>query len=275
MAERPSKSPYSQHPSFATEEASLTTLKERTGKSLAEWVALVQKEGPPTEKERRAWLKEQGLTTNYTWWIAERAEGRGSAEDYDPEAYIESMFAGKETIRPLYDELLRLGLALGPDVKVCPCQTIVPLYRRHVFAQLKPSTRTRLDLGLCLWDDPFGGRLLDSGGKAKGDRISHRVAITSLADLDEEVKGWLQRAYELDIEEEDQARQARKKNTPPVVPADFILALEQAPGARAAFERLPPSHRREYVKAIEEAKKAETRARRIAQAVQKLGGGPA
>ena len=32
---------------------------------------------PPTEKERRPWLKEQGLTTNYAWWVAERAEGRG------------------------------------------------------------------------------------------------------------------------------------------------------------------------------------------------------
>jgi hypothetical protein len=163
---------------------------------------LVLEPGPPTEKERRAWLKDKhGLTTNYAWWVAERAEGRGSANDYDPEALVEAMFAGgKAGLRPLYDQLLRLGLALGPDVKACPCQTIVPLYRRHVFAQLKPSTRSRLDLGLALQDLPVTGRLLDTGGRARGDRITHRIAITCATDIDDEAKRWLRTAYNLAAE---------------------------------------------------------------------------
>src|ERR1051325_7156744 len=100
-----SQSLYSLHPSFATEEASIIKLQERTGKTLEEWIKLVKKTGPPSEKERRVWLKdEQGLTTNYAWWIAERAEGRGAAADYDPEAYVEEMFAGsKAGLRPIYD----------------------------------------------------------------------------------------------------------------------------------------------------------------------------
>ena len=42
------------------------------------------------------------------------------------------------------------------------------------------------------------GRLLDTGGFAKGDRISHRIPITTLADIDADVDHWLQAAYELD-----------------------------------------------------------------------------
>ncbi len=147
-----SQSLYSLHPSLATEEASIVKLQERTGKTLEEWIKLVKKTGPPTEKERRVWLKEeQGLTTNYAWWIAERAAGRGAAEDYNPEAYVEEMFAGaKAGLRPIYDRLLQLGLKVGKDVKACPCQTIVPLYRKHVFAQIKPTTRTRIDFGFAL-----------------------------------------------------------------------------------------------------------------------------
>jgi hypothetical protein len=192
----------------------------RTGKTLDEWVALVKKDGPPTEKERRAWLKERhGLTTNYAWWVAERAEGRGAAEDYDPEAYVEALFAGgKAGLRPLYDRLLRLGLALGPDVKACPCKTMVPLYRRHVFAELKPSTRTRLDLGLCLREVPFTGRLLDTGGAAKKDRITHQVAVTRPEDIDDEVRGWLRLAYELDA---PGAKKPRKPAADPAPPADL------------------------------------------------------
>ena len=50
------------------------------------------------------------------------------------------------------------------------------------------------------------------------------------------------------------------------VPDDFGAALD-AGGARAAFDALAPSHRKEYVRWITEAKKAETRAKRIAEAV--------
>jgi hypothetical protein len=55
-----------------------------------------------------------------------------------------------------------------------------------------------------------------------------------------------------------------------VVPADLLAALEQSPRAKARFEAMPPSHRREHVRVIEEAKRPETRARRVAAAVEKL-----
>jgi uncharacterized protein YdeI (YjbR/CyaY-like superfamily) len=53
----------------------------------------------------------------------------------------------------------------------------------------------------------------------------------------------------------------------PASPPDLVAALEAAPKAKAAFEAFPPSHRREYLAWILEAKRADTRARRIAQTV--------
>lgn len=50
------------------------------------------------------------------------------------------------------------------------------------------------------------------------------------------------------------------------VPKDLAAALKKA-GARAAFDKLAFTHRKEHVRAIEEAKAAETRARRIEKAV--------
>jgi hypothetical protein len=262
---------YSAHPSLKMEESYATNLKERTGKTLEQWVELVKASGPPTEKERRVWLKEQhNLTTNYAWWVAERAEGR-SSDDYDPEALVEALFAGKAGLRPLYDELLKLGLGLGADVKACPCKTMVPLYRRHVFAQLKPTTRTRLDLGLALKDAPFSDRLLDTGGRAKDDRITHRIAIATADDIDDEVRRWLRAAY--DLGSEAPKSDGRKKAKALAVPDDFATALRANARAQSAFDKLPPSHQNEHVKAITEAKKADTRARRIAQAITMLAKG--
>ena len=183
----------------------VATLKQKTGRSLDEWMQLINKSGPPTEKDRREWLKtEFALGTNTAWWLAERAEGKG--DNGDPEVYlkeahryVEDMFAGPRAgLRPIYDALLKLGLDMGKDAKACPCKTIVPLYRNHVFAQIKPATRTRIDLGFALGARKAEGSLIDTGGYAKKDRITHRIPISSLDDINAEVKQWLRTAYEED-----------------------------------------------------------------------------
>jgi hypothetical protein len=199
---------YGVHPGVAMMQKWVTELKEKTGRSLEEWLTLVKKEGPKDEKSRREWLKtKHKLGTNSAWWIAERAEGKGD-EDSDPERYLEAavrfveeQYAGpKGAMRPMFEALLKLGKSMGGDVKACPCKTIVPLYRNHVFAQIKPTTSTRIDLGFCLthYKGKLPKRIIDTGGLAKKDRITHRIEIKSPADIDEEVKKWLKTAYDLD-----------------------------------------------------------------------------
>jgi hypothetical protein len=205
IAMPPRKRLYSPHPSIAMTQKWIAELPAKTGRSLEAWLHLVEKEGPPTEAERRKWLKEQhGHGTNSAWWLAERSVGKG-LEDSDPELYlqaaeryVEAMFANRAAIRPIYDELLKRGLGLAKDVKACPCKTIVPLYRNHVFAQIKPATHTRIDMGFALRDTPAKGRLIDTGGFAKGDRISHRIPITRLDEIDDDVMQWMRNAYDMD-----------------------------------------------------------------------------
>jgi hypothetical protein len=58
------------------------------------------------------------------------------------------------------------------------------------------------------------------------------------------------------------------------VPDDLGAALDADPRVRAAFDALAYSHRKEHVRAVVEAKRPETRARRVAATVQKLRSGP-
>jgi hypothetical protein len=203
---RKKKSIYGVHPSVEKVRKAIEQLPAKTGRSLDEWIAFIKREGPSTQEERRAWLaSEFGLGTNYSSWLTLLTDGVGW-EDGDPESYlkaaeqyVEEMYAGaKAGLRPIYDALLKLGLRQGKDVKACPCKTIVPLYRNHVFAEIKPATRTRIDLGFALRDTPATGRLIDTGGFAKKDRITHRIPITSIDEIDDEVRYWLAVAYELD-----------------------------------------------------------------------------
>jgi predicted transport protein len=197
---------YSVHPGVAMTQKWLQDLPPKTGRSLEEWIALIKKSGLPTEKERREWLKkEHNLGTINAAALAERAEGKGTWED-SPEAYLQiahewvaAQYSGpRAALRPLYEQLLKLGLSLGRDVKACPCKTMVPFYRKHVFAQIKPSTNTRIDLGFALGNMKTPKRLIDTGGYGKKDRITRRIEIKSKSDIDDEVKHWLKKAYEMD-----------------------------------------------------------------------------
>ncbi len=199
--------PYSVHPSVAMVQKWLEELAEKTGRTLEEWIALTKDSGPPTEKERREWLKKQHkLGTNSASWIAERADGKGTQEFDSPEEYlkaaakwVEAQYSGpRAALRPLYDQLLKLGFSVGKDVKVSPCRTMVPLYRNHVLAQIKSATNTRIDLGFALGNMKTPKRLIDTGGYAKKDRITRRIEVKTKADIDDEVRRWLRKAYELD-----------------------------------------------------------------------------
>jgi Domain of unknown function (DUF5655)/Domain of unknown function (DUF4287) len=208
---RKSSGLYDVHPGVAMVQKWIGELKEKTGRTVEEWIALVQKEGPKTgHKARVEWLKaKHKMGNNSAWWIAERAEGKSGEED-TPEGYlevaakyVEQQYSGKkEQLRPLYDELLKLGKSTADDAKACPCQTMVPLYRNHVFAQIKPTTNSRIDLGFALakHKGKLPKRLIDTGGLAKKDRITHRIEITEIGQVDDDVRKWLKTAYDLDGE---------------------------------------------------------------------------
>src|SRR5215467_2842557 len=194
MMKAKTKMLYDVHPGVAMVQKWIAELKANTGRSLEEWIDFVKKEGPKDEKSQREWLKvRQRLGTNSAWWIAARVAGKESEED-SPERYlaaapeyVEKQYAGKkEALRPIYEELFKLGKSIGGDVKACPCLTMVPLYRNHVFAQIKPTTNTRVDFGLALvnYKGKLPKRLVDTGGLTKKDRITHRIEITDAKQID-------------------------------------------------------------------------------------------
>jgi hypothetical protein len=173
--------PYSVHPSVAMVRKGIEELPRKTGLSLEEWIALTRKSGLTSEKERFEWLKkEHKLGRNDATWIAERADGKGTTAFDSPETYLKTAAewvdaqysAPRAGLRPLYEQLLKLGFSLGKDVKACPCRTMVPFYRKHVFAQIKASTNTRIDLGFALGNLKTPKRLVDTGGYEKKDRIT-------------------------------------------------------------------------------------------------------
>jgi len=100
--------------------------------------------------------------------------------------------------------------------------------------------------------------------------------MTSLADLPpkQELVALVRKAMTLN---EQGVKPAATRKTaprpPPVPPADLAAALAANKAAKATFDGFPPSQQREYVEWLTEAKREDTRSRRLAQAIEWLAEG--
>ena len=117
------------------------------------------------------------------------------------------------------------------------------------------------------------------GDGRQGDAMGQFGKITALADLpgDNALKDKLVAAKER-IEREGTALKKkpaapRTAKTELPIPPEFQAALDANPAAQATLTGFAPSHRREYVEWIFEAKRDETRAKRIEQAIAQLAEG--
>jgi uncharacterized protein YdeI (YjbR/CyaY-like superfamily) len=99
--------------------------------------------------------------------------------------------------------------------------------------------------------------------------------ITSVRDLParRELIGYIRTAAKLNADGVSKPKAVPRAGARLVLPADLKAALGRNRKARATFEALPPSHRREYVAWITEAKREETRRRRLDQAIAWLAEG--
>jgi Domain of unknown function (DUF5655)/Domain of unknown function (DUF4287) len=197
---------YDVHPSVAMIQKWTAELPAKTGRTLQQWADLVNSLVSKVRKDLIAYLKEKhGLGTNTANHIVAYATDSHSW-DGDPTVYlqqavkyVDGMFgSGKAELRPIFEKVQTAARKLGKDVKICPCKTIVPFYRNRVFAQVKPATKTRLELALALENVPYNGFLMRNPRANEKDRLQHVITLMTLADLTEEVLGWLKTAYDQD-----------------------------------------------------------------------------
>jgi uncharacterized protein YdeI (YjbR/CyaY-like superfamily) len=99
--------------------------------------------------------------------------------------------------------------------------------------------------------------------------------LKSIADLPskKDMTALIRKAMALNDDGVVVARAAREKKAPARVPADLAGALAKSSKAKAAFAAFSPSHKREYVEWITEAKREETRSKRVQTAVKWIAEG--
>lgn len=121
-----------------------------------------------------------------------------------------------------------------------------------------------------LLDDPKKAMATDASSPMGGGKL---VSIDDLPD-EEYLISLIRQAVELNEKGVKlPARSVPAKKPPIKMPKPFLVALGAAPKAKAFFDTLAPSCRREYLEWITEAKRDETRDKRIATTIDWLSAG--
>ncbi|MFC5577899.1 YdeI family protein [Lysobacter niabensis] len=184
---------------------------------------------------------------------------------------IDAYIAGSaDFARPILTHLRELVHAACPDCEEAlkwsaPSFT----YRARILCSMAAFKK---HAAFGLWQ---GAMVMGSLGRKPDTAMGQFGRLTGVADLPgkRELTGYIRQAMKLIEEGVKRAPAKGGKPRPPEAPADLMAALGKNPAARAAFDAFPPSAKREYVEWITEARREETRAKRLVQAVEWMSEG--
>lgn len=174
----------------------IDNMADKTGKSLEAWFEVLAASGLEKHGDMMKLLKgdyqvTHGFANTIALLYRQQAAGGAPAED----DLIAAQYATKTALRPIYEAVMAAVTQFGDDVEIAPKKMYVSLRRSKQFAIVKPSTKSRVDVGLNLKGVGENGRLAND--TIFGGMCSHCVAVTSVAEIDDELVGWLRQAYDM------------------------------------------------------------------------------
>jgi len=172
----------------------IDNMPEKTGKSLGEWIKILKGKSFSKHSEALNFLKTEYQVTH---GFANTIVILSKEEDISDDDLVTRQYQGKEVLFPIYEHLISHLKTLGKDVTIVPKKGSVSIIRKRQFLLIKPATKSRIDLGFKLKDQSTTERLQDSG--PFGTMCTHRVMISSLDEFDDELKQWIQEAYDQSI----------------------------------------------------------------------------
>ena len=178
-------------------EQEIRWLTERTGVGLETWNARVREQGFIDEASLRKWLTEQGVTGYPAMLLVMERFGYPDYLQATADELIEGQYADRENLRPILDAIFALLPGVG-NVEVQARKTYVALLTpRRTFAAVQPTTRSRIDLGVRLSPKQEPTARLERARNFGQSSVTHIIRLGSPEAVDDEVEGWLRKAYEI------------------------------------------------------------------------------
>ena len=173
----------------------IENLKKNTGKSLEEWISIIQSEKLVKHGEIMKMLKNKhGFSHGFANLVAHKALKTDAGSADNQEDLVKKQYQGKENFWPIYLKLLGEIEAFGNDIEFAPKNAYVSVKRKKQFAMLIPATKTRYEIGINLKGYPAIG-ILEADTKTNG-MCSHKISAIHESEITNEVIDWIRKAYD-------------------------------------------------------------------------------
>lgn len=175
--------------------AQVRNIEADYGKPLGEWLQIVATSGLTKHNEVVAMLKATyGMKHGSAHRVSLIARSAAAAAPGAGEFLDQLYSAKRRPLRPIHDAVIGLVESFDGDFEAVPKSGYLSLRRTKQFAMIRPSTTTRVDVGLILAAEPVTERLESAAGF--NALFTHRVRLTQARDVDRQFAGWLRKAYE-------------------------------------------------------------------------------
>ncbi len=177
------------------EQEFIQTAKEKTGKTLEQWLPVVKASGLAKQMELTNWLKsEHKMNHLQAQLLAGLYLNNGKPVYQNENALLDNQFAKAEAMRPLYNAVSEKILNLFPDTQLIPKKTYLSYTATREFAaiNIKPA---EIRLGMDLGDMPFNDTVQKTKLTGPMPRISHMAVITDTKQFDKKLIDYLQQSY--------------------------------------------------------------------------------
>jgi hypothetical protein len=176
----------------------LENIQSRTGKSLEELYGVIARSGLSKHGQIRDMLKHDlgmghGDANTLVHVYMRSQETGGAATAGDADAVLDRLYEGKRAhLRPIHDSVMAAVGQFG-DFEIAPKKEYVSLRRAKQFAMVGPATQTRVEVGLNMKGVEPTDRLM---AMPAGGMCQYKVNLTTAAEVDQELIGWIRRAYD-------------------------------------------------------------------------------
>jgi hypothetical protein len=175
----------------------LANIQKKTGRTLDQLYAWLGSTGLAKHGQLRdAAKRDLGLghgDANTLVTLFMRSAGTATAPAATADAAVDDLYSGpKAALRPTHDRVMAAIEGLGP-FEIAPKKTYLSLRRKRQFAMVGPATKTQVEIGLNAKQLPDGDRLI---AQKPGGMCQYKVRIGAPDEVDSELIGWIESAYE-------------------------------------------------------------------------------
>jgi hypothetical protein len=177
------------------EQEFIQTAKEKTGKTLEQWLPVVKAAGLSKQMEITNWLKAtHKLNHLQAQLLAGLYLNDGKPVYQNENALLENQFTKCEAMRPLFEEVSKKILLLYPGAQLIPKKTYLSYTETREIAAINIKPK-ELRIGMDLGETAFTETLQKSKLSGPMPRMSHMVVITDMKQFDKKLIEYLQLSY--------------------------------------------------------------------------------